>query len=66
MCLTRCAPCTVALQAPWSMGFPRYQYLLTFPTSGDLPDQGIEPKSLVSPALAGGFFAIMPPGKPNM
>ena len=29
----------------------------TLSTSGDLPDPGIEPASLVSPALAGGFFA---------
>ena len=27
-----------------------------FPTPGDLSDLGIEPKSLVSLALAGGFF----------
>ena len=27
----------------------------------DLPDPGIEP---TSPALAGGFFTIAPPGKP--
>ena len=26
------------------------------PSSGDLPDPGIEPESLMSPALAGGFF----------
>ena len=26
------------------------------PTPGDLPNPGIEPASLVSPALAGGFF----------
>ena len=26
------------------------------PTPGDLPDPGIEPVSLESPALAGGFF----------
>ena len=25
---------------------------------GDLPDPGIEPASLVSPSLAGGFFSI--------
>ena len=37
-------------------GFP-------FPTAGDLPDSGIEPASLVSPALAGGFFTTVPPGK---
>ena len=27
-----------------------------FPSPGDLPDPGIEPTSLMSPALAGGFF----------
>ena len=26
------------------------------PSSGDLPDSGIEPESLLSPALTGGFF----------
>ena len=31
---------------------------LLFPTPGDLPDPGIEAASLVSPALAGGFFTI--------
>ena len=29
---------------------------LPFPSPGDLPNPGIEPKFLVSPALAGGFF----------
>ena len=29
---------------------------LPFPPLRDLPDPGIEPKSLLSPALAGGFF----------
>ena len=29
---------------------------LSFPPPGDLPHPGIEPASLVSPALAGGFF----------
>ena len=27
-----------------------------FPIAGDLPDPGIEPTSLASPALAGGFL----------
>ena len=31
---------------------------LPFPTSGDLPDPGIEPMSLVSPALSGRLFTI--------
>ena len=30
---------------------------LPFPPPGDLSDPGIEPVSLASPALAGGFFA---------
>ena len=40
------------------MGFSKQEYYseLPFPTPGDLPDPGIEPTSLASPALAGGFF----------
>ena len=30
----------------------------------DLPDPEIEPESLLSPALAGGFFTTVPSGKP--
>ena len=58
-------PWTVACQAPLSMGFPKQEYWsgLPCPPAGDLPDPGIEPKSLVSPALAGGFFITVPPGK---
>ena len=49
---------TVAHQAPLSMGFSRQEYLsgLPCPPPGDLPHPGIEPTSLTSPALAGGFF----------
>ena len=49
----------VALQAPLSMVFARQEYWSGFPCSppGDLPDPGIEPPSLMSPALVGGFFA---------
>ena len=36
------------------------------PTPGDLPDPGIKPVSLVSPALAGGLFTPAPPGKPSV
>ena len=55
-------PWTVAHQAPLSMGFPRQQYWsgLPFPSSGDLPDPGIEPTSPASPALAGRFFTTEP------
>ena len=44
--------------APLSVGFSRHEYWsgLPFPPSGDLPDPGIEPASLTSPALAGRFF----------
>jgi len=50
------APWTVAHQAPLSMGFSREEYWsgLPCPPSGDLPNSGIEPKSLTSPALAEG------------
>ena len=67
-CPTLCdsTPWTVALQAPLYMGFSRQEYWsgLPFPTPGDLPDPGIKPMSLVSPALAGGFFTTVPLGKP--
>ena len=49
---------TVAPQAPLSMGFSRQEYWsgLPCPPPGDLPDPGIKPVTLESPALAGGFF----------
>ena len=58
---------TVAHQAPLSMEFSRQEYWsgLPFPTPGDLPDPGIKPTSLESPALAGGFFTTEPLRKPN-
>ena len=48
---------TVALQAPLSVGLSRQKYWsgLPFPPPGDLPDPGIEPTSLIFPALAGRF-----------
>ena len=51
-------PWTVARQAPQSPGFSRQEYWsgLPFPPPGDLPDAGIKPGSLMSPALAGRFF----------
>ena len=35
-------------------------------SSRDLPNLGIEPMSLASPALAGRFFTTELPGKPNV
>ena len=34
-----------------------------FPSLGDLPHPGVEPESLACPALAGGLFTTVPPGK---
>ena len=40
-------PCTIAHQAPPSMEFSRQEYwsVLPFPSPGDLPDPGSEPRS---------------------
>ena len=56
-------PCTVAYQAPLSMGFSRQECWsgLPFPSPGDLPDPGIEPRSPTSQADA---LPSEPPGKP--
>ena len=56
-------PWTVTHKAPLSMEFSRQEYWsgFPFPPPGDLPDPGIEP---VSPALAGRFSVIEPPGRP--
>ena len=48
-------PWTVAYQAPPSMGLP-------FPSPGDLPDAGIEPRS---PALQADTLTSEPPGRPQ-
>ena len=58
---------TVAYQVPLSMGFSRQEYWneLPSPPPGDLPDLGMEPESLMSPALTGGSLPLVPPGKPN-
>ena len=51
-------PWTVVHQAPLSMRFSRKEYWSGYPftSPGDLPNSGIEPVSLMSPALAGVFF----------
>ena len=53
---------TVARQAPPSMGFSRQEYWsgLSFPSPGDLPDPGIEPRS---PALQADTLTSELPGK---
>ena len=51
-------PWTVACQAPLSMRFSRQEYWteLPFPPPGDLPDPGIKPESLESPAPSGRYL----------
>ena len=59
-------PWTIPCQA---MGFSRHEYWrgLPCPPPGDLPNPGIEPASLISPVLAGGFFIpLTSPGKPSL
>ena len=64
-CLTLYDPWTVAHQAPPSMGFSRQEYWsgLPFPSPGDLPDPGIEPRS---PTLQADALTSAPPGKPGV
>ena len=49
------------------MGFFRQEYWsgLPCPPPGDLPDPGIEPVSLLFPALKGSALPRAPPGKPT-
>ena len=57
-------PWTVAHQAPLSMGFSRPEYWsgLPFPSPGDLPNSGIEPRS---PTWQADSLPAEPPGKPK-
>ena len=50
--------CTVALQAPLSMGFSQQEYWggSSCSSPGHLLDSGIKSMSLMFPALADGFF----------
>ena len=62
-CPTLCDPMDSSLhQAPPSMGFSRQEYWsgLPFPSSWNLPDPGIEPRS---PALKTDALPSEPPGK---
>ena len=55
---TLCHPTDCTHQAFLFTGFPKQAYWsgLPFPPSGDLSNPGIQPISLMSPALAGKFF----------
>ena len=58
-------PWTVAYQAPPSMGLSGQEHWsgLPFPSPGDLPDPGIEPRS---PTLQADTLTSEPPGKPHI
>ena len=58
-------PWTVAFQAPLSMEFsrPEYRSGYPFPSPGDLPYPGTEPRS---PALQMNSLPSEPPGKPSI
>ena len=58
-------PWTLAYQAPPSMGFSKQECWsgLPFPSSGDLPDPGTEPRS---PAVQADALPSEPSGNPNV
>ena len=57
-CLTLCDPmdCSPPGSSVHEIFQARILEWVPFPTPGDLPDPGIEPETLASPALAGRFF----------
>ena len=62
-CPTFATPGTIALQVPLSVGFSRQEYWsgLAFPSPGDLPNLGNEPRS---PALQADSLPTELQGKP--
>ena len=58
-------PCIIAHEASLSVGFPRQEHWsgLPFPSLGALPDPGIKPLSLASPALQADSLPLAPSGK---
>ena len=61
---TLCDPMDCSLPAPLFMGFSRQDYWSgsPFPSAGDLPDPGMEPRS---PTLQADSLPSEPPGKPT-
>ena len=71
LCVPSCVwifapPWAVARRTPLSMEFSRQEYWSesSFLLQGMFLTQGLNPLSLASPALTGGFFTTAPPGKP--
>ena len=61
-CPTLCSPIDYSLPGLSVHGIFRQEYWsgLSFLSPGDLPHPGIDPMSLASPALSGGFFTTVP------
>ena len=58
LCPTMCRPMDCSLQGSSVHGILQARILewVALPSSGDLPDPGIKPESLMSPTLADRFF----------
>ena len=67
-CLTLCDPLDCSLPGSTIHGIFQARVLewVAISFSRDLPDPEIKPRSLASPAFAGGFFTTEPPGKPRI
>ena len=65
LCPTICNPLDCSPLALLSMKFSRQEHWsgLPFPSPGDLPNSGIEPRSLILKAES---LPSEPPGKPNI
>ena len=61
-CLILATPWTITCQDPLSVGFPRQENWsgLPFPSPEDLPNSGIEPATLSSPALGSSVKEFIP------
>ena len=72
-----CSVVSDSMQTPWTVACQAscvhrlshtriLEWVAVSFSGGDLPDPGIDPASPVSPALAGGFFTVVPPGNANI
>ena len=66
LCLTLCNPMDCSPPGSPVQGILQVRILecVAMPSSTDLPDPGIKPMSLMSPALAGMFFTTKATWKP--
>ena len=62
--LTLCDPMNCSPPGSSVYGIQEYWSGLPWPPPGDLPDPGIEPMSVTSPALVGAFFTTSATWKP--